>query len=143
MSGNNGPWVLDSYALLAYLGAEPGHQRVDELLRSGAAGRAELYLCLINYGEVLYIIERERGLTQTQLAIAAIDQLPLQVVEADRELTFEAAHVKAGFALAYADCFAVALARRIRGVVVTGDPEFREVSQMVDVEWLPTADAGP
>lgn len=143
MSGNSGPWVLDSYALLAYLGGEPGHQRVHELLRAGAAGEVELCLCLINYGEVLYIIERERGLIQTLLAVAAIDQLPLEVVEANRELTFEAAHVKASFALAYADCFAVALARKVRGAVVTGDPEFGQVSQVVDVEWLPTADAGP
>ncbi len=129
--------------MLAYLGGEPGHQRVDELLRAGAAGKVELYLCLINYGEVLYIIERERGLTPTLLAIAAIDQLPLEVVEANRELTFAAAQVKASFALACADCFAVALAQELQGVVVTGNPEFGQVSQVVDVEWLSPADAGP
>jgi predicted nucleic acid-binding protein len=141
VSRRDGRWVLDSYALLAFLGGEAGHQRVEELLRAGIGGTAELYLCVINYGEILYIIERERGLTQTQLAIAAIDQLPLQVVEADRELTFEAAHVKAGCALAYADCFAVALALRLHGAVVTGDPEFREVSDLVEVEWLAPAAA--
>jgi predicted nucleic acid-binding protein len=142
VSGSRGPWILDSYALLAYLGGEPGRQRVDELLRASAAGKAELYLCLINYGEILYIIERERGLPQTQLAIAAIDQLPLGVVQASRELTFAAAHVKARFGLAYADCFAVALAQALEGTVVTGDPEFSRVSHLVGVEWIPQAAAG-
>jgi len=140
--GREGSWVLDSYGLLAFLGAEPGHERVHELLRSSSAGRADLYLCLINYGEVLYIIEREKGLTETLLAIAAIDQLPLEVVPADRELTFAAAHTKARFPLAYADCFAVALAQKLEAAVLTGGPEFRKVSHLVDVDWLPPIDAG-
>lgn len=143
MRGREWSWVLDSYALLAFLGAEPGHERVDELLRSSCAGRADLYLCLINYGEVLYIIEREKGLTETLLAIAAIDQLPLEVVQADRELTFAAAHIKARYPLAYADCFAVALAQKLEAAVLTGDPEFRRVSHLVDVDWLPPIDGGP
>jgi predicted nucleic acid-binding protein len=135
------PYVLDSYALMAYVGGEDGQDRVQDLLRKAVDGSATLYLTVINYGEVLYIVERERGLTAAQKTIAALDQLPIHVVEADRDLTFAAAHVKAQFALAYADCFAVALARELGASVVTGDPEFKSVSQLVDVEWLPQSGA--
>jgi len=90
-------YVLDSFALLAYLNGEEGHQRVAQLLRQAEAQETELYLSIINYGEVLYIVERERGLTETQLTIAVIDQLPIQVIEADRELTLAAAHIKANY----------------------------------------------
>jgi predicted nucleic acid-binding protein len=38
--------------------------------------------------------------------------------------------------LAYADCFAAALARETDGEVVTDDPEFEHVSDRVDVRWL-------
>lgn len=130
-------YVLDTYALLAYLGAEEGQRTVQELLKQAAEGSVKLYLTIINYGEVLYVVERERGLTAAQMTVAAIDQLPVEVVEADRELTFGAAHIKANYPLAYADCFAVALARDVEGVVVTGDPKFSAVAELVDVAWLP------
>jgi predicted nucleic acid-binding protein len=139
---NRVPYILDSYALLAYLGAEEGHQRIGDLLERAAEGSAGLYLTIINFGEVLYIIERERGLTAAQATIAAVDQLPIQVVDADREMAFAAAHVKAHYPLAYADCFAIALARSLDGVVITGDPEFRSVTTLVEVEWLPQANIG-
>jgi predicted nucleic acid-binding protein len=134
-------YVLDSYALLAFVGREDGQRKVQSLLRKGAGGSAQLYLTIINYGEVLYVVERERGLAAAQMTIAVVDQLPIQVVEADRDLTFGAAHIKARFSMAYADCFAVALAQRLSGAVVTGDPEFTNVTGLVDVEWLPQAKA--
>jgi predicted nucleic acid-binding protein len=136
------PYVLDSYALLAYLGAEDGQHRVQDLLEKAVDGDAMLYLTVINYGEVLYIVERERGLTAAKKTVAAVDQLPVRVVDADRDLTFSAAHIKAEFPLAYADCFAVALAQVLGAIVVTGDPEFASVTDSVDVEWLPQTDAG-
>ena len=39
--------------------------------------------------------------------------------------------------LAYADAFAVATALALSGVIVTGDPEFTAVADLVPVEWLP------
>jgi predicted nucleic acid-binding protein len=56
---------------------------------------------------------------------------------ADRPLVFEAAHVKARFPVSYADAFSVALAKRTRARVMTGDPEFRAVESEIPVHWLP------
>ena len=96
-----------------------------------------VYLSVINYGELVYITEREQGAFAARRAIAAVDQLPITVVEADRRLTFAAAHVKAHHRLSYADAFAVALAQQTQATLVTGDPEFRAVEHLVAVEWLP------
>ena len=60
----------------------------------------------------------------------------MRIVDADRSLTFAAAHVKANHTLAYADAFAVALAREMGGQLVTGDPEFRLVESLVSVRWI-------
>ena len=73
---------------------------------------------------------------RAQQALAAIDQLPLQTVAADRGLTLAAAHVKAHRAIAYADAFVVALAQQQEARVVTGDPEFKLVEDLVGVHWL-------
>lgn len=36
----------------------------------------------------------------------------------------------------HADCFAVATAIRERAAIVTGDPEFKKVEKLVEIEWL-------
>jgi ribonuclease VapC len=123
---------------LAYLEGEPvAALQVRRLLRQARAQRVAVLFSIINYGEALYIVERERGLQQAQRAIGIIDQLPIQVVPADRTMVFEAAHVKARYAIPHADAFSVALAKRTKGRVLTGDPEFRCVEGEVAIDWLP------
>lgn len=137
MPAKSARYVLDSFALLAYLEDEPGRARVETILEQGAKASAEIFLSIVNYGEVVYITEREQGLTQAQTVIAAVDQLPIRLVEADRALTFAAAHLKANTPIAYADAFAVALAQSRNARLVTGDPELRAVQGQVEIEWIP------
>ena len=129
-------YVLDAFALLAYLRGEPGAERVRDLLLRARSGEAHLYLCLVNYGEVLYISERQGGRPAAEEAIRIIDHLPLEIVPADRDLTFAAAHLKARYPISYADAFAAALAQKLGAILVTGDPEFRKVEAVVEIEWL-------
>jgi ribonuclease VapC len=131
-------YVLDSYALLAYLEAEPGGDYVKELLEAASEGKCRLYMSIINLGEVMYIVERERGLPKAQGTLARIDELPIEIVDADRSLTLAAAHLKAHWSIAYADCFAAALSQIKSAPLVTGDPEFRKIKpgSALQVEWL-------
>jgi predicted nucleic acid-binding protein len=130
--------VLDTWAVLAFLEGEPvAAQEVRRLLRRARQRRVTVLFSIINYGESLYVIERERGLQEAQQAVGIIDQLPLQVVPADRALVFQAAHLKARHPISYADAFSVALAKRHDGRVMTGDPEFRTVEAEVGIQWLP------
>lgn len=129
-------YVLDAFALLAYLRGEPGAERVRDLLLRARSGEARLYLCLVNYGEVLYISERQGGRPAAEEAIRIIDHLPLETVLANRDLTFAAAHLKARYPISYADAFAAALAQKLSATLVTGDPEFRKVEAVVEIEWL-------
>jgi predicted nucleic acid-binding protein len=132
-------YALDSFALMAYLEGEVGKPRVKELLRDAESGIHTLYLSLINLGEVLYIIEREKGLILAQRALAAIDQLPLQIVPVSRARVLAAAHVKARYPISYADAFAVATVQEHHCLLLTGDAEFRRMAQdkLIAVEWLP------
>jgi len=129
-------YVLDSFAVLAYLEGEPAAERVRNLLIQAQEGTIRLLLCLVNYGEVVYITERERGLPAAQRVIGLIDQLPITVVAADLTLTLAAAHVKALHSIAYADAYAVALAQAHRATLLTGDPELQAVVGLIAVEWL-------
>lgn len=129
-------YVFDSFALLAYFEDEAGAARVEDILTACAEGKAQAWLSMINLGEVVYITEREQGLQAAQKALALVDQLPLEIADADRPRTLAAAHVKAHFALSYADAFAVGLTVETEAEVVTGDPEFEKVEDLVRVGWL-------
>ena len=89
--------MLDSWAMLAYLEAEPAAQEVRQTLRRARRKEILVLFSLINYGECLYVIEREQGIREAQRAVGIIDQLALRAVPADRSLVFEAAHTKACF----------------------------------------------
>lgn len=139
MAGSPPAYVLDSFALLAYLEGEAGMARVRSVLEGAAAQRHSVYLSLINLGEVLYITERERGLVAARRTLGAVDQLPLAIVGVSRVMALAAAHINARFPISYADAFAVATAQDHGGIVVTGDREFESVADagVVAVEWLP------
>ena len=128
--------VLDSYALIAYFEKEGGWDTVAQLLADAAAERCRLCGCVVNWGEVLYITERAYGTEKAEEVEVIMADLPIEWVDADREVTREAARFKVDGGLAYADCFAAGLARQTDGEVVTDDPEFERVSNRVDVRWL-------
>ncbi len=130
-------YVLDSYAVLAYLKEEAGCDMVLNRIEEADEGKCKLFVGLLNLGEVLYIVERERGLFKAQEVLALIDELPVVIESIDRELTLAAAHLKAQYSIAYADCFAAALARQKEAILISGDPDFEKVAEVVALEWLP------
>ena len=136
--GEKTVYVLDTFALLAYFQDEPGTERVMEVLQSAQKEKCRVCLCMINLGELLYIVERCRGLTEAQAVLAAIQQAPIEILPVDQETVFAAAHVKANYALSYADAFTVACAGQLDGVILTGDKEFESVENIAAVEWLET-----
>lgn len=130
-------FVLDSFALLAFLEGEAGLSRVKTVLTEAENGRCQVFLSWINLGEVLYITEREQGQRRARETLAHIQALPLHLLEATSSTVLEAAHIKATHRLSYADAFAVTAALAQSATVLTGDLEFKTVEALVAVEWLP------
>lgn len=130
-------YVLDSYALLAYFQNEAGADEVKRLFKEAAAGGVALFLSAVNLGEAAYIICRKAGAEKQRALAIALEALPLTTVDAGEEQALAAAEIKAGHAISFADCFALALARQLEGEVVTGDPEFEAVEGIAPVKWLP------
>jgi ribonuclease VapC len=139
VAGSRAAYVLDSFALLAYFEGEVGMERVRSVLEGAAVQRHNVYLSLINLGEILYVTERERGLVEARRTLGAVDQLPVEIVGVSRATVLAAAHIKARFPIAYADAFAVVTAQDHGAVVMTGDPEFEPLADagIIAVVWLP------
>jgi ribonuclease VapC len=128
--------VLDAFALLAFLQREPGHQRVRSLLDDAASERVLLSMCIVNFGEVLYCLERRQGTAAADALVANVRGLPFNLADADLGLTVSAARIKAAFPVSLADAYAAALAQRLNAAVLTGDPDFQRLEGGVAVEWL-------
>jgi len=132
----NQRYVLDSFALLAYLQNEKPAARIDELLVQAARGDAALHMSLINLGEIAYLVERRHGADQCESVLERVLHFPVTMQEVSLERIRAAAHVKASYAISYADAFAVALGQELDAEIVTGDPEFRQVESFVQILWL-------
>ena len=128
--------VLDSWALLCYLEQEPGFEKMIDLFAKAVESSKPLLMGVVNWGEVYYQVARRFGEQKAQEVERLIQTLPIILVEDNKELTREAARIKATKKMAYADCFAVALARLKKAELYTGDPEFKAVEKDLKVVWL-------
>ncbi len=128
--------VLDSYALISYLEREEGFEEVAKVFDECVARDREAYLCVVNWGEVIYHALRAGGEKAARLADDAMRALPMEIVEANNDLTLQAAHLKAFNKISYADCFAAGLAMKKKCELVTGDKEFKLLEKAVKVRWI-------
>ncbi len=128
--------VLDSWAVLCYLEQEPGYEKIIDLFEKAVESSRPLLMCIVNWGEVYYQVMRRFGDQKAQEIEQLIQTLPIALIEANKELTREAARIKAKKRMAYADCFAVALARLKKAELYTGDNEFKAVEKEIKIVWL-------
>lgn len=128
--------LLDSFAILAFLNKESGFEKVKSLLREAERSKEPLLMNEINIGEVYYMTAKARSHEQAEDFLHRLETLPIQAVANSFAAVLEAARLKARFPISYADAFAIATAIRMDAVVVTGDPEFRQVEHLVTIDWL-------
>lgn len=130
------PRLLDSHAALVYLKGEKGHEKVKAALADAEKSDTPLLMSEINIGEVGYTILRARLTNNLDDFLSQFLSLPIRRLPVDFDLVIEAAHIKARYSLSYADGFAVATALRNNAAIITGDPEFKAVTELVHIDWL-------
>jgi uncharacterized protein len=128
--------VLDSFALVSLYHREPGWQIVQRALYDQEKARTQAILNWINWGEFYYIVKRRVGSAKTLEALRLLEQLPIDLFPVDEPLVKAAAEIKSEHALSYADAFCVATAQRLDGTVLTNDPEFESVEDLIKIRWL-------
>ena len=128
--------VLDSWAVLAYLGDEASSQEVADLIAGAHENRIPMYMSSINAGEVWYILAREISETEADKAVADLVRLGIELIDTSWPLTRIAAGFKAHHRMSYADCFAAALAKDRKADLVTGDKEFKQIEGEIGIHWL-------
>ena len=128
--------VLDSWAIMAYLEDEPAAEQVEMLILSARELGKQLTMSTINIGEVWYNTAQRESEAEADRVVANLRQLGIEFVVADWELTRQAAAYKSSYPIAYADCFAAALAKIKDAELITGDPEFRQLEGEIRIHWI-------
>jgi ribonuclease VapC len=127
--------VLDSYSVISYLERVEGYDHVSKLFEECVSKDRELFMCIVNWGEVMFHALRVGGDKAAQLAEDTMRALPIQLVEVNKDLALLAAQLKATVNMSYADCFVAALAKKKKCEIITGDKEFKKLEKGVRVRW--------
>jgi len=128
--------VLDASALMTFFEDRPGADKVEDLIRLGVEGKRQLLMSVVNWGEVVYSTWRAKGPGVARKVLEDIAQLPLEIVDADLELTRGAAEFRAEHKLTYTDCFAAALAAARKAFLATSDKDFAHVEKKLEILWI-------
>lgn len=129
-------YVLDTWAVIAYLEDEPSGERVEDLIATAHEEQIPIYMSVINVGEIWYTIAREVSAEDANASVKSLRDLRIQFEDADWTLTQEAARFKSQYKMSYADAFAAALAKVKKADLVTGDTEFRPLDSEIKISWV-------
>jgi len=129
------PYLFDSHALLAFFQKEKGADVVATILQKAMKRGLDLYICVINLGEIIYVTKRNFGDNKKLEVLARVHQLGFKVLPVPESIVFKAAEIKAEYPISYADCFLLACALEQSATVVTGDPDFKKVAHLVNIDW--------
>jgi ribonuclease VapC len=117
-------FVLDTSALLALRGDEPGANRVETLLVQAKRGQCQIFVSFMTRMELLYCVRRDEGEQTAQEALRLIDSFPIQWVTCEPSILETASSIKSAGRISIADSWIAATASHLRATLVHKDPEF-------------------
>ena len=129
-------YVLDSWAVIAYLEDEPSGEQIEDLIATAHEEQIPIYMSVINVGEVWYTFAREISEEEANASVKTLRDLRIQFEDANWEKTQEAALFKSKNKMSYADAFAAALAKIKKADLVTGDNEFKPLDGEIKISWV-------
>ncbi len=129
-------YVLDTWAVIAYLEDEPSGEQVEDLIATAHEEQIPIYMSVVNVGEIWYTVAREVSEEEADASVKLLRDLRIQFEDADWTLTQEAARFKSLNKMSYADCYAAALAKIKKADLVTGDTEFKPLDGEIKISWL-------
>jgi predicted nucleic acid-binding protein len=129
-------YVLDSWAVIAYLEDEPSGEQVEDLIATAHEEEIPIYMSVINVGEIWYTMAREISEEEANASVKSLRDLRIQFEDVNWEIAQEAARFKSQNKISYADAFAAALAKVKKAELITGDKEFIPLDGDIKISWI-------
>ncbi|HSK72666.1 MAG TPA: type II toxin-antitoxin system VapC family toxin [Pyrinomonadaceae bacterium] len=129
-------YVLDTFALMAYLRREKNFQIVRNIILETLQGKSRSFMSVINLGELYYMQARKSGTIKAENSVKFVKRAGILIEPATTARVMNAAKIKATVSLSYADAFAASLALELNATLVTGDSEYKPLEPNLKILWL-------
>jgi len=129
-------YIIDSFAVLKLIKKEEDYQKIAKIIQKANQNEVKLLISSINFGEVLYRLAQLKGQEYFEKIEQIIRALPIKIMEVETEDVISSAKLKSRGGISYADCFAITLAQKTGGTILTGDKEFEKFENEVKIEWI-------
>lgn len=136
-NGDKPRYLLDTSALLAFSGDEPGAHAIESLLGRGRRGEIRVYISFISVMEAGYKTFQLQGEGGLANLLAYLQQLPITRVDVNDELISLAARMKGTYRLSVADAWVLATAKQLKATLVHKDPDFEQAKAEAQLQALP------
>ncbi len=138
-------YVLDTTALITVFDGEPGADVVlralEEAAAEGQEDATEVYVPFMALMELDYITRQRLGAEEARQVCDLVKAWPIELVQSDEAWRWEAARIKATFAVSLADAWICGLATLLGTALVHKDPEYQAVEGLRSLE-LPYKSTG-
>lgn len=128
--------ILDTHTILSYLDGESSAELVANIISDAIEEDVPICITAVNAAEIWAILAQRVSENDATRSLNELQQLGIQVVEADWNLALEAGVLKSRYKLSLSSCFTAALTIQMRGVLITGDEEFKRVDKGVSIDWI-------
>ena len=123
-------FVLDTSALLALRGDEPGADRVQALLAQSQRNQCRLFVSFMTRMEILYLVRRVEGEEAAREALRLIDSFSIDWVSCEPAILDKAAEIKSSGRISVADSWVAATASVRGSTLVHKDPKFAALTDI-------------
>ena len=127
--------VFDAFAILTLLEKKKGYELVKEYLEKSNKVKLQVFMNLINWGEVYYILMKKGKMADAEELWEGRRYYPIVFAEPTARRIKLASIIKSSYPISYADAFSIALARELNAKVITGDDEFKRVDGL-GIIWI-------
>jgi predicted nucleic acid-binding protein len=124
-------FVLDTSAIFSLIESEAGKERVAHIIRE-----EEILIPFVSLLELHYISSQEQGEEEANRRLAILKQKPI-LWQFDEVLLSLASNLKANHHISLADAMIAAVCIRFDAILVHKDPEYDQLSGLVELESLP------
>lgn len=135
MSENNGNlFALDTSAILTLWNDEAGANEVEDILK----GKDNtVIVSFMSFMECYYRNWKNLGREKGREIYAYLFTLPIERVDLSEDILQSAVEIKATYTLSVADSWIIATAKVQDAVLVHKDPEFMQISDLIELQNLP------
>lgn len=122
-------YILDAGILLLFFA---GKEKARVYIDKAYSEEAKVFMCEVNVAEFIYNYAKIFGWESTKVKHDLLRNSPIEIIGVSEDLTLEASKLKLKHynILSLADCYLIAVAKKLRAVIVTTDSMIKEVKEM-------------